>query len=88
MSFARKRVQPHVSTQLAPCERSCLFWAHCGKESVACRQFENFVNYGWNLDPPTKPPTREIFDRIFNHYNIGRPPGRPHKKRKKDRLCK
>jgi len=68
-----RRVPPHDSTHMAPCERGCWFFVECGKESLACKQFENWVNYGVQLEPPKKMPTKEMYDRIFKNYAIGRP---------------
>lgn len=40
---------------------------------MACKQFEDWVNYGVQLEPPKVLPTRAMFDRIFKNYAIGRP---------------
>ena len=40
---------------------------------MACKQFEDWVNYGVQLEPPKKMPTKEMYDRIFKNYAIGRP---------------
>ena len=47
-----------------PCD-GCDKKAYCKKNEVACRQFANFVTYGYfSVDTP-KYPTIELFDKVF-----------------------
>lgn len=67
--FARaKETDPE---HLAPCDKDCWYWMHCKQFHLACKQFNHFVQWNHDLDPPPggwmhkDAPTRGRYSQAF-----------------------
>jgi len=75
MSFVKtsQPIKTYIVEAIAPCDKDCWFAYKCKKEKLACKEFEQFVLYGVQRDPPKTVPTRARYERIFREFRIGRP---------------